>query len=572
VKAFFRKLNSWMEVPSSDPDDARRRRLLNIILAGAVVLCVLMLVFTIWLRFTTSRDYWMTQVASVFWAAVVVLVASVFISYLNRRMRGGWLASGLFLIVFTVAITFVDSPQELVAGRSLFLFTLPIILTGVLMSSGSIFIAMGLSDLILIILTLQVPDRWNNLPGSFMTFAFVALLTWLASRSLEQALKDLRSINVNLDKLVQERTNELAKALSRVRIEAGQSKAILESIADGVIVFDLNGVATIANPSSERLLDLPNEKVIGSTIQELGQSRVPESEGQTTLAELISSPAEQMTNSHIGWGKKTLSVTSAPVNDTQGENIGTVAVFRDYTHEAEVERMKNTFLAIVSHELRTPLNAILGYAEMLKEAIYGPVNEKQFRASDRIMTNSHRLLDIVSDLLDQAQMEAGKLSLHIKPFRPAELIENTRVVMDRIAADKGLKLSCELDPTLPDLIQGDLARLQQILVNLINNAVKFTEKGSVQLSLLSSGKESWSMSVRDTGIGIPEDQLPTIFESFRQVDSTVTRKYGGFGLGLSIVKQLSDLMGGKIGVISKLGEGSTFTITLPLLPVKRSVE
>jgi signal transduction histidine kinase len=386
---------------------------------------------------------------------------------------------------------------------------------------------------------------------------------------LEVALKDLRQVNANLDHLVQERTKELANALARERIETGRSKAILESIADGVIVFDLKGKAIIANPSSVQLLDTAYENILGATIDDLGQSKALDTQSRSVLAGLYVSPDEQASGRHIRWGKKTLSVTSAPVNDTQGEHIGTVAVFRDYTHEAEVDRMKNTFLAIVSHELRTPLNAILGYAEMLKEAIYGPVNEKQVRASDRIMTNSNRLLDIVSELLDQAQMEAGKLSLHLQPFRPADLIDSVHVVMDKIATDKGLVVTSELDPKLPEFINGDVARLQQILVNLINNGVKFTEKGSVHLSLLHSRRKNWLMRVQDTGIGIPEDQLPVIFESFRQVDSTITRRYGGFGLGLSIVQQLVDLMGGTISVTSTLNAGSSFTVTLPLLQERR---
>jgi PAS domain S-box-containing protein len=572
VKRFFGWLNRVMEVPSStDPDDARRRRLLNIILAGTLVLCVLMLIFTIWLWFTTDRQTWISEDASVFYAALGVLVASVAIFFLNRKVSG-WVASGLFVIIFTVIITFVDTPEELVAGRSLFLFTLPIILAGVLMTPGMIFTVMGLVDLLLISLSLQTDSPWIFLPGPVMTFAFISLLIWLASRSLEVALKDLRQVNVNLDKLVQERTKELASALSRERVEAGRSKAILESIADGVVVFDLNGVATIANPSSMRLLDLSITKVVGSTLEQLGETKPLDDQSRNNLVGLFSKPVGQTVGIRIGWGRKTLSVSAAPVTDTQGEHTGNVVVFRDYTHEAEVERMKNSFLAIVSHELRTPLNAILGYAEMLKEAIYGPINEKQLRASDRIMTNSHRLLDIVSDLLDQAQMEAGKLSLHIKPFRPAELIENVHGVMDKIAADKGLKITHELDPGLPSQIEGDMARLQQILVNLLNNAVKFSEKGVILLCLAHEGTDKWSLAVQDPGIGIPEEDLPSIFDAFKQVDSTATRKYGGFGLGLSIVKQLAGLMGGRIDVSSKLGTGSRFTVTLPLVPEERSAQ
>ncbi len=408
-----------------------------------------------------------------------------------------------------------------------------------------------------------------NIPTVF-SFFILALISWLSARGLENALKDLRAININLDRLVQERTKELANALSRERIESGRTKAILESIADGVIVFDLHGKAIVANPSSALLLEMENDDLINKTIQDLSQSKSLDSFNRGILNNLLANPSSKSSNYHIQWGRKAISVTSAPVVDNDGQPIGTVAVFRDYTHEAEVEKMKNTFLAIVSHELRTPLNAILGYAEMLKEAVYGPVNEKQTRAADRIMTNSHRLLDIVSDLLDKAQMEAGKLSLHLQSFRPADLIDNVHIVMDKIAADKGLALTSELDPDLPEFIIGDISRLQQILVNLINNSIKFTEKGSVHMCLSRRDKKHWLLGISDTGIGIPEDELPNIFEAFRQVDSTATRKYGGFGLGLSIVKQLSELMDGDVMVNSELGSGSNFIVTLPLIQAKRS--
>jgi PAS domain S-box-containing protein len=558
-------------VPSGDADDARRRKLLNIILMGTGTLCALMLGYTIYLLFTMPRTEWIRDVSNVSWASLCLLMTSILLFILNRKVRG-WLASGLFLLIITVAISFTDSPEELLAGRSLFFLTLPIILAGILMPSGGTFVAMGLSDLILVFLAARIPDGWTHIPTPLVSFAFIALLAWLSSRSVETALRDLREININLDRLVQERTKELASALARERIESGRSKAILESIADGVIVFDLQGFAIIANPSSVSLLDIPYEQIMGSSIDDLTQAKALDARNRGLLAGLLSSPGQQLTSYHIQWGRKTLSVTAARVNDIEGTPLGIVAVFRDYTREAEVERMKNTFLAIVSHELRTPLNAILGYAEMLKEAVYGPVNEKQVRASERIMTNSRRLLDIVSDLLDQAQMEAGKLTIHLRAFRPSDLVDNVQGVMDKIAADKGLTLTGQLDPTLPEFINGDMARLQQILVNLINNAVKFTDKGSITMNIYRADRRCWKLEVTDTGIGIPEDELPNIFEAFRQVDSSATRKHGGFGLGLTIVKQLSELMGGEVLVKSVVGVGSTFTVTLPLIPARRRID
>jgi signal transduction histidine kinase len=368
---------------------------------------------------------------------------------------------------------------------------------------------------------------------------------------------------------VQERTRALAEALTRERAEAGRSKAILESIADGVIVFDTGGNAIVSNPALLRLLELP-DNMNRITVDDLANSKFLEARDKGILAGMLTGPSQSPTSYRIKWGKKTLSANSAQVFDSEGACIGTVAVFRDFTREAEVERMKSTFLAMVSHELRTPLNAILGYAEMFKEAIYGPMNEKQVRMSERIMSNTRRLLDMVSDILDQTQMEAGKMTIHYRPFRPVELIDNVHGVMDKIAVDKNLTLSSECDPDLPEWINGDPARLQQILINLINNAIKFTSKGSINFRTYRQDEKHWVLEVRDTGIGIPEEELPLIFETFHQVDSTARREYGGFGLGLSIVKQLANLMGGDATAVSKIGGGSVFTVTLPLIVPQES--
>ncbi len=561
----LKRAGSWLDISSTDPDNARRGKLLNIILAGIFILCVLMQVVAISFWFTVPHQQWMRDVSKLFGASLGLLVASVLLFIVNRRVSG-WLAGALFLFIFTLAITLVDKPEQLVSGRSLFLFTIPIFLASMLMPSWVAFIAVGMCMTIMSIIEISILNGSPfDLMPTFLTLLFIALLAWLSSRSVEHSLRDLRAINVNLDRLVQERTQALADALSRERIEAGRIKAILESIADAVIVFDRQGVAIIANPSCRSLLGVPLEQIVNTHIVELSRVKQLDTKNGAALVNLLSNPGQQEASSHIQWGDKTLSATSAEVFDTENNPIGTVAVFRDYTHEAELDKMKDTFLAIVSHELRTPLNAILGYAEMLKEAIYGPINAKQVRASERILTNTQRLLAIVNDLLDQSQMQAGKMTMHVQPFRPTELIDNVHGVMDKISADKGLTLTSQLDTSLPYSIYGDASRLNQIIVNLVNNAIKFTDKGTVNFCILRTDPQHWAIEVRDTGIGIPENELPHIFEAFKQVDSSATRKYGGFGLGLSIVRQLANLMGGKVNVSSKVGIGSTFTVTLPLI-------
>ncbi len=219
---------------------------------------------------------------------------------------------------------------------------------------------------------------------------------------------------------------------------------------------------------------------------------------------------------------------------------------------------------MVSHELRTPLSAILGYAEIFAEQIYGAINEKQFKMVNRIITNSRRLLSLINDLLDQAQVEAGKLKVHYEVLRPSDLLDNLHSVMDNITSEKGLALTSELDHNMPETLVGDSARLQQILVNLVNNAVKNTQEGSIHIQIDRLNIKQWGISVSDTGKGIPQKELPRIFDAFRQVERHTANLHGGFGLGLSIVKQLVNLMGGTISVSSELGKGSTFSITLPI--------
>lgn len=553
-------LNSFLEVPTDDPDDARRRKLLNILLAivgTASLLAVIATILVTLLSYLTPQE-----AADPLIASFASLTGSTII-YLINRYRSGLLASSLFLLLLMIIIALADEPIKLAQGRSLYLFILPVIISSILLGSRSTFIFYVLSSIELSILAVVAGLPFYGPVFAFVTFFMVALVTWLSSRSLEQALHELRNINTNLDQIVKERTHALAEALTRERIEAGRSQAILESIADGVIVFDIQGSAIQANPALSNLINVPLNNIVNSSVNDLVEASPMDAKNKGTLAGVLTKPGKQYVSHRVEWGKKTLSISSGQVLDRDGGEVGTVAVFRDFTREAEVEKMKSAFVAMVSHELRTPLSAILGYAEIFTEQIYGPLNEKQINMTNRIVSNTRRLLSLINDLLDQAQMEAGKLKIKYEDVRPSDLLENLHSVMDKLTADKNLALTSELDANLPETLRGDSARLQQILVNLVNNAVKFTETGSIHVCLSKIDEQHWGIQVTDTGQGIPKEELPRIFETFRQVEGTTTRVHGGFGLGLSIVKQLVNLMGGEVSVESELGKGSTFSITLP---------
>jgi len=551
---------------SSDPDEARRKKLLNTLLTGIFAAAFVGSIITLILVSLNIVAF--SEVFLIFSSSLIFAIGTVIIFFINRW--SGKLASLLFLVLFTIALSFSDTPAQLANGRSLFVYAIPIAISSLILIPPASFIFSALSSAIITYLAISVSIT-PNIPG-IIGFFILALVSWLSSRSLENALRELRVINADLDQIVAERTQALSESLTREQIEAGRSQAILESIADGVVVYGLHGKAIQANPALSRLLDIPFDQIIQSTVNQLAHSDQLDPKYRDKLERLLSDPGYQITSQRVEWDQKTLSISAATVLDPAGNLIGTVGVFRDFTREAEIEKMKNSFLAIVSHELRTPLNAIIGYAEMLKESILGPINENQARASDRIMSNTDRLLSIVSDLLDQAQIEAGKLTIKMRPFSPSELLENVHGVMDKAAADKGLSLTSSIDPELPQSLNGDLARLQQILVNLTNNAIKFTDTGSVQIQLKRLNPKHWTLEVLDTGHGIAENEILKIFDTFQQVGSGATREHGGFGLGLSIVKQLAELMGGKVTVKSQEGVGSTFTITLPLISNEKTEE
>jgi PAS domain S-box-containing protein len=239
-----------------------------------------------------------------------------------------------------------------------------------------------------------------------------------------------------------------------------------------------------------------------------------------------------------------------------------LALSRDQALEAS--RFKSQLLSRVSHELRTPLGGILGYAELLEYQAFGPLTQDQHDAVDNIIESTNYLTSIVSDLLDESQIESKSISLHNEYFNPIDLLEKIKTTMSTLATKKGLDLCVEIDPDLPGELYGDVNRLQQILVNLAGNAIKFTKAGEVSISFRRPAPAQWSIEVRDTGVGIPLDEQKNIFEPFRQVNNSITRENRGSGLGLTITKQLVELMGGQISLESQIEKGSLFTVILPI--------
>jgi signal transduction histidine kinase len=253
---------------------------------------------------------------------------------------------------------------------------------------------------------------------------------------------------------------------------------------------------------------------------------------------------------------------------------------RDATYELvkaneelqEANRLKTQFLARVSHELRSPLNAIIGYTDMNLAGYYGKLNEAQQDGLERVQRNSRQLLALINDVLDLSRIEAGRMELQQDVVDPRALVHSVVATVEPRAREKKLRLSYEVAPDLPRALIGDEVRLNQVLLNLVDNAVKFTSRGSVHVWAQVGTGDSWTLQVRDTGRGISEREVAHIFDEFRQGEAARGRELGGTGLGLAIVRRLVEAMGGSINVKSRLEVGSTFTVSLPLQVAGQSVE
>jgi PAS domain S-box-containing protein len=359
-------------------------------------------------------------------------------------------------------------------------------------------------------------------------------------------------------------------------------RAVFESISDAVIVLDPSMRIVELNPAALELFDLQVNAVIGKTFHEVfhtliylddtalkkhGFHReiVLENAGKSIRwLDLFVSALRELPRQNGGW-----IITLRDVTDLK-ENESALAIARDEAVQAN--SFKTQLLANVSHELRTPLGIIMGYTDLLVKKSYGEINDKQVDVLGKIRESTEYLEALVSGLLDQAQLDSGRLKLAERPFEIREVLGKTCNQLSVLAETKKLGFSSSISDDMPKYIVGDSQRMKQILVNLISNAIKFTETGSVNAKIYRSGSDQWKMEVSDTGPGIPQNAIQSVFEPFKQLPEVNRIMRKGYGLGLSITQQLIRLMGGDIILESEVGKGTTFIATLPLITETESTE
>jgi PAS domain S-box-containing protein len=349
-------------------------------------------------------------------------------------------------------------------------------------------------------------------------------------------------------------------------------ESLVEMSPTAIATVDRDDKITAWNPAAEGLFGYSRAEAVGRNIDELvASSEEVYSEALNVSRSAVDAPVRLITRRTRKDGSLVdVEVRAAPLI-VGGERIGLLALYHDISglvharQEAEAAtQAKSAFLATMSHEIRTPMNAVIGMTELL---LGTELDAEQRSFADVIRTSGEALLSVINDILDFSKIEAGRLDLEQRAFDVRESIESAMDLVAPIAAEKGLELAYVLDPRAPEAVVGDATRLRQVLLNLLNNAVKFTETGEVVLRVAAEPVPKPNtyrvhFEVEDTGIGIPQDQLDNLFESFSQLDASTTRRYGGTGLGLAISRRLTEAMGGTIWAESRVGAGSTFHFTI----------
>jgi PAS domain S-box-containing protein len=349
----------------------------------------------------------------------------------------------------------------------------------------------------------------------------------------------------------------------------------------GVVVSDPNlpdCPIVFANTAFHRMTGYGPEEVLGRNCRFLqGPGTDPKAVAAIRAAIAAARPVDVVLVNHRKDGSRFVNeLHISPVPGPDGRPMAFLGIQHDVTARVRAEEAarrarkraerasaeKSDFLAFVSHEVRTPLNGVLGTLSLLLDT---PLTAEARAYAETARRSGETLLWTVNEVLDLSRIEAGRLELEELPFAPAELVEEVLTLVAPLAADKGLRLASSLDPALPSRMMGDPQRVRQVLLNLLDNAVKFTSAGAVELRLIGEG-DRLIVEVEDTGPGIPAELRRRLFRRFQQADAGTARRHGGSGLGLMICRRLVGLMGGSIGVRSRPGEGSVFRFDLPLRP------
>ncbi len=393
-------------------------------------------------------------------------------------------------------------------------------------------------------------------------------------------------------------TRKLGRLLSiHARVEQNLAfdrnllRTVVDNIPDSIFAKDSEGRYVLANKAFARLHGVESaDQLLGKTAFDLfpkeRASALHTADQEVMKATKPAQEAERSTKDSQGKVQWIL-MTKVPLTDENGQILGIVGVNRDITQrkQAEVDlqdaknaaeagsRAKSEFLANMSHEIRTPLNGVMGMTDLALET---KLTSEQREYLETVKLSADSLLTVINDILDFSKIEAGKVDLEVEDFNLRDNLEATLKTLALRADEKGLELLCEIGPAVPDIVRGDSNRLRQVVLNLLGNAIKFTDRGEIALNVQVAAENGddrlLHFTVSDSGIGIAPEKQKLIFQPFAQADNSTTRKYGGTGLGLTISRRLVGLMDGKMWVESEIGQGAQFHFTARLKTSERPIE
>lgn len=357
---------------------------------------------------------------------------------------------------------------------------------------------------------------------------------------------------------------ERERSLKDIAYEKSRISTIINCMADGVLVTDRDSQIVLHNPAATRLLEIESLPIINKSLCQCINNQDLTKAVATALSTERAKYLEisQELTPCEGSAKVFLRADTATVLNDEGEIMGSVTVLHDITQEKQLNQMKSDFVTMVSHELRAPISAIQQQLSVIQEGMAGSITKKQEGMLIRAKERTKGLLDLINDLLNVSEMDSGIVVQHKETISLKAVVERACQLMEPEAEVKGIKLKLEISRSLP-LVNADRENMEEVFINLISNAIKYNvEGGGVTISLLGEG-EFVRADVTDTGIGIPEKDLPRIFDRFYRVKSSQTRTVIGTGLGLSIAKGIVEAHHGTISIKSKEGKGTTLTVLLP---------
>lgn len=337
--------------------------------------------------------------------------------------------------------------------------------------------------------------------------------------------------------------------------------AVIDSLSDGILVTDKQGKIILYNQKTEAFLSIQGKAALGQPVQ--GHIRNDVLVGLITKILTLDKPYHTEEVCLMDIGNTRLRVHVNPVRDEHALLIGSVTLLHDIAQLSAIDKIKTNFLSMVSHQLKSPLSSTLLQTSILLDGIVGEFNDKQRDLLQKVRTKIKGMVDLIHDILDVCYIEEGGYLTQIENLDLAEILQRTVELMQPQIQDKNIALHVKIEDHLP-LIIGNKSSVEAMFINLISNAIKYTpSEGQVSVEM-SENAQNVQIEVSDTGIGIEDDDIPRIFDKFYRVRSEITKKISGTGLGLSIVKNVVDAHRGAINVESKVGEGTTFTVLLPV--------